>query len=93
MARSAPDPEAPVSLAQNSFAAGEVAPGLYGRQDLQKYGTGCAVMRNFFVDPRGGATIRPGTQFIGYPATPGWDPVTGLGTPNAANLVPALAAG
>jgi subtilase family serine protease len=27
----------------------------------------------------------------GYPATPGWDPVTGLGTPNAANLVPALA--
>jgi subtilase family serine protease len=29
----------------------------------------------------------------GYPATTGWDPVTGLGTPNAANLVPALAAG
>jgi subtilase family serine protease len=28
----------------------------------------------------------------GYPATPGWDPVTGLGTPNAANLVPALVA-
>jgi hypothetical protein len=28
---------------------------------------------------------------LGYPATPGWDPVTGLGTPNAANLVPALA--
>jgi subtilase family serine protease len=29
----------------------------------------------------------------GYPATTGWDPVTGLGTPDAANLVPALAAG
>ena len=29
----------------------------------------------------------------GYPASPGWDPVTGLGTPNAENLVPALAAG
>ena len=72
MARSAPDPEAPVSLAQNSFAAGEVAPGLYGRQDLAKYATGCAVMRNFFVDPRGGATIRPGTQFIGVPATAGY---------------------
>ena len=27
----------------------------------------------------------------GYPATAGWDPVTGLGTPNAAKLVPALA--
>jgi subtilase family serine protease len=29
----------------------------------------------------------------GYPATTGWDPVTGLGTPNAANLLPDLAAG
>jgi subtilase family serine protease len=28
----------------------------------------------------------------GYPATTGWDPVTGLGTPNAASLVPALVA-
>jgi subtilase family serine protease len=27
----------------------------------------------------------------GYPATAGWDPVTGLGTPNAANLLPDLA--
>src|SRR5580704_18362255 len=29
----------------------------------------------------------------GYLATTGWDPVTGLGTPDAATLVPALAAG
>jgi subtilase family serine protease len=28
----------------------------------------------------------------GFSNSPGWDPVTGLGTPNAANLVPALAA-
>jgi subtilase family serine protease len=28
----------------------------------------------------------------GYSATPGWDPVTGIGTPNAANLVPDLVA-
>ena len=28
----------------------------------------------------------------GYPATPGWDPVTGLGTPNAAELLPDLVA-
>jgi subtilase family serine protease len=27
----------------------------------------------------------------GYPATTGWDPITGLGTPNAANLLPDLA--
>jgi subtilase family serine protease len=26
----------------------------------------------------------------GYPATQGWDPVTGLGTPNAASLIPDL---
>ena len=26
----------------------------------------------------------------GYPASTGWDPVTGLGTPNAANLIPDL---
>jgi subtilase family serine protease len=32
-------------------------------------------------------------SILGYPATTGWDPVTGLGTPNAAMLVPALAAG
>ena len=28
----------------------------------------------------------------GYPATTGWDPVTGLGTPDAARLLPALVA-
>lgn len=28
----------------------------------------------------------------GYPNTAGWDPVTGLGTPNAANLIPDLVA-
>jgi len=29
---------------------------------------------------------------LGYSATPGWDPITGLGTPNAANLLPDLVA-
>jgi hypothetical protein len=28
----------------------------------------------------------------GYSATTGWDPITGIGTPNAANLVPDLVA-
>jgi subtilase family serine protease len=32
------------------------------------------------------------TGIPGYPATTGWDPVTGLGTPNAANLIPDLVA-
>jgi hypothetical protein len=26
----------------------------------------------------------------GFPARPGWDAVTGLGTPNVANLIPLL---
>ena len=67
-----PDREAPASLAQHSFATGEVSPGFYGRQDIQKYASGCAVLRNFYVDPRGGATVRPGTQFIGYPTEVGY---------------------
>jgi subtilase family serine protease len=32
------------------------------------------------------------TSIPGYPASTGWDAVTGLGTPNAATLLPALAA-
>jgi subtilase family serine protease len=32
-----------------------------------------------------------GTGVNGYPAAPGWDPVTGWGTPNAQMLVPLLA--
>ena len=55
-----PDREAPVSLAQHSFTSGEVAPGIYGRQDLAKYHTACSVMRNWFVDPKGGAGEPPG---------------------------------
>ncbi len=33
----------------------------------------------------------PTRAFTGYTAGPGWDPVTGLGSPNAHNLVPLLA--
>ncbi|MGZ4353234.1 MAG: S53 family peptidase [Gaiellaceae bacterium] len=32
------------------------------------------------------------TSIPGWPATPGWDAVTGLGTPNVANLIPDLIA-
>jgi subtilase family serine protease len=35
----------------------------------------------------------PDPSIPGYNASTGWDPVTGLGTPDAFNLVPALAAG
>lgn len=33
-----------------------------------------------------------GVTYTGYPAGPGWDPVTGLGSPDAAVLVPLIAA-
>jgi subtilase family serine protease len=42
-----------------------------------------------FYDVMTGRNAGVGT-FPGYPATKGWDPVTGLGTPNAANLLPDL---
>ena len=45
---------------------------------------------NYFYDVTNGNN-QADPAVPGYPATTGWDPVTGLGTPNAANLVPALA--
>ena len=48
-----------------SFGAGELAPSMYGRVDLAKYHVGAALLRNFFVDYRGGASSRTGTQFVG----------------------------
>src|SRR5262245_6807087 len=52
------------SVIQTSFHAGEWAPALNARVDLAKYKAGAAVMRNFFVDYRGGASSRPGTRYV-----------------------------
>ena len=49
---------------QTSFNSGEWAPNLYGRVDLTKYHSGAALLRNFYVDYRGGATARAGTRYI-----------------------------
>lgn len=49
---------------QTSFNSGEWAPALNARVDLAKYHSGAALLRNFFVDYRGGATTRPGTKYI-----------------------------
>lgn len=49
---------------QTSFNAGEWAPALNARVDLAKYHSGAALLRNFFVDYRGGATTRPGTRYV-----------------------------
>jgi subtilase family serine protease len=62
---------------------GQINPTLYALAS----GTGYA--NDFYDVTTGNNKANPAIP--GYPATPGWDPVTGLGTPNAANLVPALA--
>lgn len=49
---------------QTSWNAGEWAPSLNARVDLAKYHSGAALLRNFFVDYRGGATTRPGSKYI-----------------------------
>lgn len=49
---------------QRSFAGGEIAPALWGRDDQTKYQTGLRSCRNFIVRREGGATNRPGTQFV-----------------------------
>jgi subtilase family serine protease len=43
---------------------------------------------DFYDVTTGNNTADPSVP--GYPATTGWDPVTGLGTPNVANLLPDL---
>lgn len=53
-----------VSLIQRSFAGGEIAPALYGRADLERYGQGLKTCRNFVVARHGGAFNRPGSEFI-----------------------------
>lgn len=50
---------------KTSFAGGELSPSLSGRVEIDKYRVGAAVMRNFYVDPQGGASSRPGTSFVG----------------------------
>lgn len=49
---------------QHSFHAGEWAPELNARVDLQKYHSAAALLRNFFVDYRGGASTCPGTKYV-----------------------------
>lgn len=55
---------APVQL--HAFTVGEVAPGLFGRQDLVRMGVAASTMRNMFVRYTGGASSRAGLKFCGF---------------------------
>lgn len=52
------------STIQYSFNSGEWSKRLASRVDLAKYNAGAEQLQNFFVDYRGGATIRPGSKYI-----------------------------
>jgi hypothetical protein len=49
---------------QASLNSGEWSPKLFARVDLAKYKSGAALLENFFVDYRGGASTRTGTKYI-----------------------------
>lgn len=51
-------------IIQTSFNSGEWSPSLNARVDMKLYHSGAALLRNFFVDYRGGATTSPGTKYI-----------------------------
>ncbi len=52
------------TVAQRSFAGGEITPSLYARCDIEKYLTSLRTMRNMLTMRHGGATNRAGFQFI-----------------------------
>jgi subtilase family serine protease len=67
----------------NHGGLGPINPALYAiGADSTRYAKG------FFDVTTGNNTADP--SVVGYPATTGWDPVTGLGTPNATALLPDL---
>lgn len=49
---------------KNSYNAGELSEYMAGREDIDKYHTGCSKLINATVLPYGGVVKRPGTEFI-----------------------------
>lgn len=52
-------------IEQRAFSGGEISPALYGRTDLNKYQSSMSLMRNWFAQVHGGASTRPGFEYIG----------------------------
>lgn len=53
-----------LSVLQNSFLGGEIAPALYGRIDDKLVGMGAAQITNFMVKPSGALQKRSGFKFV-----------------------------
>jgi hypothetical protein len=49
---------------KSSFAAGELAPELYGRADLRAFENGARRLRNVVIQPTGGVARRPGLRHV-----------------------------
>jgi hypothetical protein len=62
-----------IPFQQAAFTLGELAPGLYGRQDLARYKVGASTQRNMFSKYSGGAYSRAGTAFTGFSKQTGSD--------------------
>lgn len=60
----------PISRMQHSFLAGELSDELIARVDIEAYQRGAAELFNVFVDYKGGAVNRPGTQWVFAALTP-----------------------
>jgi len=58
---------------QASFNSGEWSPKLFARVDVKKYQSGAALLENFFIDYRGGASTRSGTRFVAETWQGPWD--------------------
>lgn len=49
---------------KNNFSAGELAPALYTRTDIQQYGNGAKTLKNVIPLVEGGVRKRPGTLYL-----------------------------
>ena len=52
-------------IMKNNFSAGELAPTLYTRTDIQQYGNGAKTLKNVIPLVEGGVRKRPGTLYLG----------------------------
>ena len=53
-----------VDIIQTSFAAGEIAPSLFGRTDIAQYANACEIVENFIPRSYGPVISMPGTRYV-----------------------------